>query len=95
MVILREFPHVIPFAERVAVFQQLIAADKARLDARPVQVGRRGPVALCALPSTRSLTEWALNANATAEPLMHRRTHSLTEERIAERRTPNAWLCRA
>ena len=57
MVILREFPHVIPFAERVAVFQQLIAADKARLDARPVQVPVDvGPVALCALTSTYSST---------------------------------------
>jgi hypothetical protein len=50
MVILREFPHVIPFAERVAVFQQLIAADKARLDARPVQVGSAWPCGLVCTP---------------------------------------------
>ncbi len=76
MVILREFPHVIPFAERVAVFQQLIAADKARLDARPVQVGSAWPVALCALTSTYSLTGTECKCDGLAvDAPTHARTH--------------------
>ena len=60
MVILREFPHVIPFAERVAVFQQLIATDKARLDARPVQVDA------CRLVCTDEYVLTGTECNATA-----------------------------